>query len=256
MPPSLSRYGYTQDNARLRHAVPLLLTILVHLLILFLLLQLAPAPFIKKVQDSLPVTFDLTPGPPAPTKQREKTAEKARKAPQGAAARAVTPPKVKPSETPPTPDFPFITLTKDQLAAADIGKLPTRTSENSGSGAGNIGTGKDRGAVSGPGEGPGGEQLYDADWYRRPTHAELSTYMPSNAPRTGWGLVACKTVDDYHVENCQQLGESPMGSGFARAVRQAAWQFLVKPPRIGGKPLIGSWVRIRIDYIEGAATPR
>ena len=44
------------------------------------------------------------------------------------------------------------------------------------------------------------------------------------------------------------MGESPMGSGFGRAVRLAAWQFLVLPPRVDGKVMVGSWVRIRIDY--------
>jgi hypothetical protein len=91
-------------------------------------------------------------------------------------------------------------------------------------------------------------QLYEAEWYRRPTDVELGGYMPANAPPDGWGLVACKTIEQYHVENCQTLGESPPGSGFARAVRQAAWQFLVRPPRIDGKPQVGAWVRIRIDY--------
>jgi protein TonB len=67
--------------------------------------------------------------------------------------------------------------------------------------------------------------------------------------------VACKTVENYRVDNCQSLGESPAGSGFARAVRQAAWQFMVIPPRINGKPQVGAWVRIKIDYTRREVAP-
>jgi protein TonB len=102
------------------------------------------------------------------------------------------------------------------------------------------------------GTAPNGEPLYAAEWYREPTNQELSTYMPRRMPDGGgWGMVACRTAERYRVTDCVELGQAPSGSHLAGAVRQAAWQFLVRPPRVGGKPMIGEWVRIRIDYDVG-----
>jgi protein TonB len=37
-------------------------------------------------------------------------------------------------------------------------------------------------------------------------------------------------------------------TGFAKALRLAAWQFLVKHPRIDNKPQLGVRVRIRFNF--------
>src|SRR3546814_12568332 len=103
-------------------------------------------------------------------------------------------------------------------------------------------TGKNSGSAYGPGEGPGGERLSEADWYRKPTNAELSFYMPANAPSTGRGLIACQTVAHYRVHNCRSPGESPLGSGLARALGQAGWPFLFAAPRLGARAGVGAWV--------------
>jgi periplasmic protein TonB len=92
-----------------------------------------------------------------------------------------------------------------------------------------------------------GEPLYAARWYREPSDQELSGYL-STANGPGYALIACKTVTGYYVEDCQLLSEGPQGSQIGRAVMAAAWQFRVRPARVGGREQFGSWVRIRIDY--------
>jgi protein TonB len=94
---------------------------------------------------------------------------------------------------------------------------------------------------------PNGEPLYAAAWYREPEDAMLSAYL-STARGPGWGLIACRTAPDFRVEECVALDEYPQGSQIARSVLAAAWEFRVRPPRRGGQVLVGSWVRIRIDY--------
>jgi len=247
-----SRFGRVDTGLARRRGVALALTILVHLLLLLLiLLSRAPLPP-RKAEERL-TTFSVMPDPAKKEAGAKKEAPK-KNADAAAAAPTVEPPRTPPPVAPvpkvPKTEVPpsFIQLSPKDFAAADLSRVPGRGAGSSGAN----GTGSS-GAVAGPGEGPGGVQLYEAEWYRRPTDMELAGYMPANPPRVGWGLVACKTIEQYHVENCQALGESPIGSGFARAVRLAAWQFLVRPPRIDGKPQVGAWVRIRIDYTQSAA---
>jgi protein TonB len=138
----------------------------------------------------------------------------------------------------------MLVLSKEEFAASDISKLGRHSADPNGD------TGAEKGgeADEGVGEGPGGEKLYNAEWYREPTKTEMATYLPGGMAEPGWAMIACRTADRFRVEDCQELSESPPGSGLSRALRQAAWQFLVRPPRIGGKALVGAWVRIRFDF--------
>jgi protein TonB len=164
-----------------------------------------------------------------------------------AAARPVpprpSPPLLPPMKSPIPPLRPLdmIELTPEEYAAADVGKLPKE-----GSGSGSAGDSEE------VGRGPHGEVLYAAEWAREPTDAELAGYLPANAPE-GSGLVACKTIPGNRVDNCIELGDVPRGTRLARAVRLAAWQFRVRPPRKNGRAMIGEWVRIRIDYYRRGA---
>jgi protein TonB len=186
--------------------------------------------------------------PQAAEKAERKPAAKAEsQAPRRAAVVPIQPP------TPVTPpaeiELPpnFIKLSRTDFAAADISKLGRRRPDAGG--APDAGAG----AAGGPGEGPGGAKLYNAEWYREPTRAELVTYLPRRDIPGGWGMIACKTQPGNRVDDCRELAESPPGSGLARGLRQAAWQFLVRPPRIDGKPMIGVWVRIRFDLKRAEA---
>lgn len=102
------------------------------------------------------------------------------------------------------------------------------------------------------GTAPNGEPLYAARWYREPTRQELAGYLSTATPPSA-ALIACRTVEGYYVEDCELLDESPRGSQIGRAVLAAAWQFRVRPARIGGREQFGSWVRIRIDYTQSRA---
>ena len=155
--------------------------------------------------------------------------------------RQVTQPIHQPHKMPPIKSpipakvpLPLLEMSSAEMAAADISKL-------GGSGSGSAGDSEE------VGRGPHGEILYAAEWAREPTDAELSGYLPKNAPE-GSGLIACKTIPGNRVDDCIEIGNDPPGSHLASAVRQAAWQFHVRPPRKNGKPMIGEWVRIRIDY--------
>ena len=147
---------------------------------------------------------------------------------------------------PPVPPLNMVILSPKDYAAADIAALPSHQASGS--------EGADAAADSGssPG-GPDGERLYDVDWYVRPTHAELAPYMPAAGPPSGSATIACRMIAQYHVEDCRELDESPAGSGLSRALRLASWQFRVRPPRVGGRSILGGWVRIHFIFTETAA---
>lgn len=192
-------------------------------------------------------------GQPSEAARKKSSPPKAKAAQQAQAQPAQARPPVPPRVIIPNtaaPQLPpdFIRMTRKDFAAADISKM-ARADPGAGAGAGS-GAGSESGGV---GEGPGGARLYNAQWYREPTNAELSTYMPGGSHAGDWALIVCRTVEQFHVEDCREMDESPRGSGLARALRRASWQFLVRPPRVDGKALVGSWVKIRFDFRKGKA---
>jgi len=244
MPPALLPSPSDPGRAPLpRRVSGFLLVLLVHILLLILVFRsgppqpVLPRPELKTFQVTSYTEAETTPKP----------ARHARRAAAVTAPRPPAPP-VAPVAPPhaPVPPLHMLLLSKDEFAAADIANMPSHHDDRAPAGGGDS-AGSDSASSEGAGEGPGGERLYNAEWYVEPTHAELAYYMPSR-PQSGWGMIACKTVPNFRVEDCQELGESPAGSGLSRTLRQAAWQFRVLPPRIGGRKMVGAWVRIRFDF--------
>lgn len=199
---------------------------------------------ITKVRESFTaITMSPASSSSAAKKQAAEKQQKARVQPTitDRVVPPVVPPKIAIATAPPIA-APMITLSGDDFAASDISKL----------GKSGAGSGNSKGTM-GPGEGPQGQRLYRAEWHREPSRAELAGYMTEQSVGGKWAEIACRTIENYRVDNCQMLGESPAGSGLARALRQAAWQFQVRPPRIDGKPQVGAWVKIHFDFVRGQA---
>lgn len=167
-------------------------------------------------------------------------------------AEAVAAPR--PAEAPAVPAVtpPTIPIMREPDPRYGAGPRPIQNPPPAGPVSGPANRGSSSGDTARVGTAPNGEPLYAAAWYRKPYDDELRGYL-STATGPGWGLIACRTAPDYRVEDCVGLDEYPQGSRIMRAVLAAAWQFKVRPPRLGGRPQIGEWVRIRIDYTERPA---
>lgn len=227
-----------------RNATGLLLALVLEALLVLALLTLGRiAPTRRSAGEQLSA-FNV--GPPAQTSDTDDSKARESKTQPQRTAKAQPEEEVKPrTEPPPLPSL--IPMSAQDLAAIDISRLPQRPmrapAASQASGPADTGSGD----TPMMGTAPNGEPLYAAQWYRKPYDNELSGYL-STADGPGWGLIACKTEPNYRVDQCVVVDEYPSGSRIAPAVLAAAWQFRVRPPRRGGKPLIGEWVGIRIDY--------
>lgn len=238
----------------------LVFALLIEGLVVLMLLTLAPK-LVEREKSRDIAVFSTRPPPPPPP-----VAKEAAPAVSSATKRVQVPVQAKPSPNASVPDpaksvdpIPTPLLDIPLSRMPDLATLPRSASAPA-----------PRGPAAGPpnlasmpgdtprvdGRGPGGEALYAERWYREPYDSELTGYL-STARGPGWATIACRTVPDFRVEDCVKLDEYPDGSNIARAVLAAAWQFRVRPPRLGGQYKVGEWVRIRIEYdIKRQALPR
>ena len=187
----------------------------------------------------------------SPTKEESKApvVEQADRPASKAATESVSQPVAQPAPQPPPALIP---ISPRDMPAATISHLPPRQGPPAPAKRGPMGPPDTGGAAAYAdtarvGTAPNGAPLYAAAWYREPYPDELAGYL-STADGPGWGLIACRTAPNWKVEACVELDEYPSGSRIAHAAAAAAWQFQVRPPRVGGVSKVGEWVRIRIDY--------
>ncbi len=231
-----------------RRAVGIVLTLLIEALLLFLFLTLGPGERPGREDGGATIVTLIaedvakeSPEPPSPQPERQ-----AQEQPQRPEPDQPQPPVPAPPAEPAAP--PILPMRWQLPPAAAIPRSPAPPAPPARPVFGPADT---RSAASRDSErvgtAPNGEPLYAAEWYREPDEVMLRNYL-STANGPGSGLIACRTAPDYRVEDCVALGEYPEGSQIARSVLAAAWEFRVRPARLGGRPLVGSWVRIRIDY--------
>jgi protein TonB len=249
------------DSVQRRKAASLAIALLIEALIILLLFTLGTQIAGDKQASEIVTEFAATDFAPEPEAEPEQP-------PEPPAESAATPPEPQPVPDeaqpllPPEPVRPPSPLVSNPTPAppppppaqpqpsAQPSASPTIAARiNPGRNYGPADTGPPRGSTDSErvGTAPNGEPLYAARWYREPTRQELAGYL-STATGPASALIACRIVSGYYVEDCELLSESPQGSQMGRAVMAAAWQFRVRPARIGGREQFGTWVRIRIDY--------
>lgn len=225
-----------------RRSLAFALVLLLHLLLLLALILITPEPPPGGGRDAIVAVLlpnvakqpaEAKPQPPKPRQERQQS-ERIR-APD---------PIVK------TPDAEAQDYVLGPVPNIDIRNLPNRRSELAAA-APAAPAASDSAAI---GSGPDGKPLYAAQWQREPRDNEVAPYLPRRVPAGAWALIACKTAPQFRVEDCQELADAPRGLGLARAIRNAAWQFRVLPPRLGGQALIGAWVQIRFDFRDGSTS--
>lgn len=236
-------------------AGPIALTVLFEVLLVLALLSLGSTiAGDKGPAGKLVATFDVAANDPPQPDQPSPQPDAAAPAPAPVSSAAVPPqpsalpmpppvPLPRPSTAPPTASAPI--AQESPAPNQSPIRAVIRSDMAAVRGPADTGTPGDSQRIAG--SGPNGEPLYAAKWYREPTPEDFRGYF-SRVHGSGWALINCRTEPEFRVDRCVLVDEGPGQSGMGSAVLAMAWQFRVRPPRVGGRSMVGEWVRIRIDY--------
>lgn len=223
-----ARWQALPDKQRVLSSI---IVVLIHLLLLLAFLRLGVFTIDPKPMRAM-AAFNIADNKPAARAQRQKSQSKSR------APASVTPP----AAPPPLPQT--WVLGDPALRTFNLADTPSNAPSPPQQSAEASNGPPDTPAV---GKGPNGQTLYAAEWVREPTDQELSFYIGQRARAGFFAVIACRTAPRFKVEDCVPMGEEPRGTGLARSIVEAAWQFRVRPPQLNGKLMVGEWVSIRID---------
>jgi len=238
-----SQYGASPQKSRY---VSLLLSVAICALLLLAILSMAGVAIQTGTPANQFTAIKLTP-PPKEVLQAHagaKSKPKATTVPHQAQAAIKLPPHVD-IKNPNKVEWPpgFIHMSHADLANSDISNIHSAAPGGNGN---SNGGGGGKGGDNGPGE----STFYNVEWYRKPPKNALENYMRPGQNPGRMATIECRMIENYHVDDCHEVSEVPRGSGMARVLREASWQFQVRPPRLDGKPLLGTRVHITYTFTE------
>lgn len=231
-----------------RRSGPVALTLLIEIVLLLMLLSLGAGGGQDQPMGEVLTTFDAArdPSPEAENEQAQPAPKEAAPPTQSQPSSPLPPPP--PIALPRAPTAPLAAPPAPPSEATPNPAPPKIRAVIRSDMAGNRGpadSGNPGDSQRIAGSGPNGEPLYAARWYREPTDDDYRGYF-SRVSESGWALINCRTEPEFRVDRCMLVDQSDTSMG--SAVLAMAWQFRVRPPRVGGRSLVGEWVRIRIDY--------
>ena len=97
-----------------------------------------------------------------------------------------------------------------------------------------------------------------ADWLKRPSAEDVLGVFPRDAwvnNVSGKAVLSCRVSEQGALFGCAVESETPEGAGFGLAALALTPQFLMKPARQNGKPVV-STVRIPINFRMPASSGR